>query len=357
METPKDESLLREPWPAVDEDPVTGLPNFFSLLSDLPEIVRNSSGVVMALDIQRLGSINAQFGTETGDQVIVGFAEGLRETIAHLGLTNARAYRLGGDEFCVVIPGWQEGTDAFSECLEKRMRAVSSQGCLPSATFTLATVRFSHGSKVSDVLVNLWSRLEGSKRRLKRGRSEQVQIITQHLVRAIQETVELLKAARKLAYTDDISGLPNHRAAKYVIRECMEKCRERGTPLSLLFVDGDNLRQYNDNLGYTSGNEMIRQLGALLASETSPGDLVSRWLSGDEFMIVLLGSSKEAATSKAKSICRAVQEKTKSWTYPITVSIGIATYPDDARDLESLLRKVEEANARAKKAGKNCVSF
>ena len=120
-------------------------------------------------------------------------------------------------------------------------------------------------------------------------------------------------------------------------------------------MDGDNLRQYNDELGYKAGNEMIRRLGASISGAAAPEDTVTRWLSGDEFMISLPGTDRKRAVEKANSICAAVKKKSARWPFPVTVSIGVVTCPEDGFDIELLLAKVEKANNSAKKMGKNQV--
>ena len=117
-----------------------------------------------------------------------------------------------------------------------------------------------------------------------------------------------------------------------------------------------DLKKYNDTLGYEAGNDMIRKLGSVLSGRTRPGELVARWLSGDEFMIVLPGYTKIHAIEKASSICADVKTESAHWALPITVSIGVATYPDDARDMLSLVSRAEDANAKAKSNGKDGVS-
>jgi len=348
------QDIAREPWPPIDEDPMTGLPNFFGLLSEFPRIIAETSGVALILDIRNLESFNGKYGMSAGDGLIVSFSRLVQDALAHVDLRDARVYRVGGDEFCVVIPHREAPPEGFLRCLARGVPG-SPETIYPAfPQSTSVFVRYVQGeSDVADILVELWSRVREKKTSRREGRRDLTRTIAKSLVRRILETMDLLRATHRLAYTDDISGLPNHRAARYVINQGLEKCSKSGESLSLLFVDGDNLRQYNDTVGYDSGNEMIRRLGALLSSETSPGDLVARWLSGDEFMIVLANCGKKEAVRKAREICKIVQDESEKWIYPVTVSIGVASYPDDAKDADTLIKRVEEANLWAKKSGKN----
>ncbi len=170
----------------------------------------------------------------------------------------------------------------------------------------------------------------------------------------IAESYLLLEHAQSLALSDDISGLPNHRAAQTVLGEKINKSLKEQAPFSILFVDGDNLRQYN-NISYQKGNSMIRKLGEILASQLRRGDFLARWFSGDEFLIVLPGADRQKALHVGERLRLLVEKTTKDWLFPITISVGVASFPEDGKTLEALLRKAEEANALAKKCGKNQV--
>lgn len=174
------------------------------------------------------------------------------------------------------------------------------------------------------------------------------------LVPHIAESYLLLERAQDLALSDDVSGLPNHRAAQTVLGEKFSTSIKKRAPFSILFIDGDNLRQYND-ISYQKGNSMIRKLGKILASQLRRGDFLARWFSGDEFLIVLPGTDRREALQVGERLRLLVEETTKDWLFPITISVGIASFPEDGSDLEALLRKAEEANACAKKRGKNRV--
>lgn len=347
-------------WPPIDEDPLTGLPNLFALLQDLPYRISKESGLAVLVDVRNMGDLNRRYGREKGDQVIVTFSREIVDALERAGLRDAQVYRTAGDEFCIVAPSSEIPSDTIFKAISNSTYStqINAFGSTSSSDFTVTVVSVPYLKGTSDsheVLANLWVKMHEKRFSRKEKSRANVQIVARSLVRRIQETVGLLRETHRLAYTDDISGLPNHRAARYVIEQSIEKCKKSDKPLSLLFIDGDNLRQYNDYLGYNAGNEMIRRLGAVLSSATSPGDLVARWLSGDEFMIVLKDCPREKAAAKALDLCRTVRSQTAHWQYPITISIGVASYPDDALDADTLIKKVEDANQKAKKQGKDRV--
>ena len=127
-------------------------------------------------------------------------------------------------------------------------------------------------------------------------------------------------------------------------------------PFSILLVDGDRLKEYNSTLGYQAGNEMIRDLGGAIVRAVRDGDFVGRWLMGDEFLVVLRRTSRKIAYGVAERIRRTVMESSKKWPLPITVSIGVASCPEDGRTSETLVEAAEKANAAAKLGGRNRVA-
>jgi diguanylate cyclase (GGDEF)-like protein len=123
---------------------------------------------------------------------------------------------------------------------------------------------------------------------------------------------------------------------------------------SLLFIDGDDLKRYN-KVSYETGNDMIKRLSGIIVETLRNEDKIFRWLSGDEFLIVLKETNEVKAIRIAERIRQAVEEQTKTWIYPVTISIGISSYPKDGCCITELIDKAEKANGFAKDAGKNRV--
>lgn len=336
-----------EPWPPVDTDAATGLPNFLSFISDLEGIVKENTGIAVGVRAAAPAPGRRTGGTEL-DDLATQVLPYMQATAHTLGIKDARIYRLTQGSLCAILPCSVEQGRKFAGSLSENLadeRALSGLVC------GIAPLPCSPVS-VREALLAICSRaFPGSG-----GASPcSAEHVIDLLVTYFEEMAGALAETRKLAYTDDVSGLPNQRAARFVIEGYLAKHQEDSTELSLLFVDGDNLRQYNDELGYGPGNDMIKRLGDILCRSTAPGELVTRWLSGDEFMVILPKVGKQAAFERAKGICTRVKQQTSDWIYPVTVSIGIATFPDDGPDWKTLQSKVEEANAQAKRMGKNRV--
>lgn len=333
-------------WPTIGEDPMTGLPNLLAFIGDMQGPSSIDRLAVAGFDVKSLGAINSEFGREEGDRILMEVADSIVMATAALNIEGSRVYRLGGDEFCAVLPGLSHA-DSLIEALRVR-------GALAKVRHAVVTASCRE-KDLEEVFLEIWPLLIDSLQSQAGVRGAQMKRLTRLLVDRVRETVEMLKVSQRLAYTDDISGLPNQRAARHLIREHLSKHGSKENPLGLLFADGDNLKVYNENLGYAAGNEMIRRLGNAISSATAPGELVARWLSGDEFMIIIPDCGKKDALDKAAAICRAVESQSAHWAYPVTISIGVASSPEDGTDMEALISKAEEANARAKRLGKNRV--
>ncbi len=119
-------------------------------------------------------------------------------------------------------------------------------------------------------------------------------------------------------------------------------------------IDGDNIRIYN-SVNYAAGDEMIRAMSALFKEHLRLNDFIARWRSGDEFLAILPDTPLEGAVRIAERFRLAVKSTSKSWRFPVTISIGVASYPTSGEDIDSLIDKVESANKRAKDQGKDQV--
>jgi diguanylate cyclase (GGDEF)-like protein len=124
-------------------------------------------------------------------------------------------------------------------------------------------------------------------------------------------------------------------------------------------VDIDEFRHYNQSQGHEKGDEVLRQLGGVLREAVREEDLVGRW-GGEEFAIVYRGAAKETALRLADEL----RQKVAAHRFPdgiyqpggaLTVSCGVAAFPEDSRKAENLVRCAEAAMSEAKRKGRNAV--
>ena len=157
------------------------------------------------------------------------------------------------------------------------------------------------------------------------------------------------------AYHDVLTMLPNRKLFMDRLRQNLTHARRAGTTLAVMFIDLDNFKTVNDTLGHTAGDEVLLEMAKRLCSCVRADDTVAR-LGGDEFSMVLSELRRpEDAGRVAEKIISAVQRPMSISGVPIEVSasIGIALYPADGIDAESLLRNADSAMYRAKEAGRN----
>jgi diguanylate cyclase (GGDEF)-like protein len=164
-----------------------------------------------------------------------------------------------------------------------------------------------------------------------------------------------LDATQQIAYLDPITQLPNSLAAEIEMKRALEQSRLANDVFSILFIDGDNLRFYNE-ISYSAGDNMLRRLSNVLANHLRPGDLLARWHVGDEFLVVLPATDTEKALFVAERLRYAVAAESKLWEIPVTISIGVSTFPQHGNTQDELLSAVEKALKLSKEKGKNQVT-
>lgn len=178
------------------------------------------------------------------------------------------------------------------------------------------------------------------------------------------ERIEALKRSeelKKASMTDYLTGLLNRAAFDRRLAEEVERAQRYpfASPLSLLVVDIDDFKKVNDALGLFTGDDCIRACARTLEEGTRTIDSVYR-RGGEEFTVILPHTSREAALTLAERLCRQVAllqvvSKHTPNAVSFTVSMGLATYPDDADSEDALFQRANQALHAAKEGGKNQV--
>jgi len=163
---------------------------------------------------------------------------------------------------------------------------------------------------------------------------------------------------RDLAYFDSLTGLANRTLLKDRVRHDITQARRRRSSLSLLFIDLDHFKQINDSLGHQTGDQVLIQVSQRLQQLIREQDTVSR-LGGDEFVAVLPDTDADGASYVARHLLQELALPYQIGTHELTVtpSIGIAVYPADGGDFDTLYRCADTAMYRAKQEGRNGYSF
>jgi len=182
--------------------------------------------------------------------------------------------------------------------------------------------------------------------------------VASELVVAVENS-RLYKLTKRLAITDELTSLFNYRHLQHRLDEEMGRARRYGKHLSLLMIDVDDFKHFNDSHGHLAGDTALAELAAVLRQSVRGVDLVARY-GGEEFSAVLPETDAAGAYSVAEKIREAIAlhafvDSDGVRCCQLTVSIGLATYPSHASDKESLLREADDALYAAKNGGKNRV--
>lgn len=200
----------------------------------------------------------------------------------------------------------------------------------------------------------------------------QVQDSERRLEHVVDERTKQLREANaeleKLALRDGLTGLYNHRFFQDAMTQEMSRAARYGNPLSLVFVDVDHFKNYNDICGHPMGDTLLKELGRLLtATQDAPefrfrgraSDIVSRY-GGEEFCIILPMTERAGAVIRAERVREMIaqhpfERREVQPSGVISVSIGVASYPKDALDKSGLIKAADDAMLAAKRAGRNRV--
>ncbi len=185
--------------------------------------------------------------------------------------------------------------------------------------------------------------------------------ILSNIISIAVSNASLYNEIKQLSYTDGMTGLHNFRYFSLRLNEEMIRHKRMKTELSLMILDVDNFKNYNDTLGHPAGDEVLRKIAQILKQTARENDIVARY-GGEEFAIILPGTDKRGAGVVAERIREAVET-----TYfeheeiqpqgKVTISIGVASTPEDATSAEELTQKADAALYYAKRHGRNRVKL
>ncbi|MDI7246810.1 MAG: diguanylate cyclase [Bacillota bacterium] len=234
----------------------------------------------------------------------------------------------------------QSYTQRFEEDHVRIMSTIGTQ-----AAIAIENARLYRGLKAKNEL------LQKSEAELKR--------VNARLDRQLAEVTRLHRVAERLAITDSVTGLFNHRHFQERLAEELARCERYGRYLSLLMVDIDDFKQYNDLLGHPAGDAALKAVARLLTRSVRSTDIVARY-GGEEFVVTLL----EAQKAHALRVAEKIRARIEAYPFPheeqipsgrVTVTVGVATYPADARTKKDLIYLADMACYRGKREGRNRV--
>jgi diguanylate cyclase (GGDEF)-like protein len=173
------------------------------------------------------------------------------------------------------------------------------------------------------------------------------------------ENALMVQQIREMSIRDGLTGLYNHRYFQEKLNEEMVKAGRYNKDLSLLLLDVDHFKKFNDTYGHQEGDKVLRIVSEVVQSTVrTKVDTACRY-GGEEFAVILPESDvnvgKDLAERIRKNIASYIFENTGKNVYHVTVSIGLACYPFDGDDPKKLIHSSDQALYAAKSAGRNCV--
>ncbi len=175
----------------------------------------------------------------------------------------------------------------------------------------------------------------------------------------MEELRYLFIRAEKEAITDPLTNLFNYRYFVQQLQREINRSRRHSSRFSLIMIDIDHFKQYNDTFGHQAGDIVLRRISRLMLHNTRSSDVVARY-GGEEFMIICPELDKDGAKKMAEKLRQIVEnskfplaEKTPEGL--LSISLGVATFPDDSDTAFSLIKKTDQALYKAKAAGRNQV--
>lgn len=185
-----------------------------------------------------------------------------------------------------------------------------------------------------------------------------LQAVASELVVAVENS-QLYKLTKRLSITDELTGLYNYRYLQQRLDDEIERARRYGRSLSLLMIDADDFKRFNDTYGHIAGDEALAEMSQVFRSAVREIDIVCRY-GGEEFSVILPETDAEGAFVVAEKIREAVAahsfaDADARRVVSLTVSIGLATFPSGAGDQETLLRLADDALYSAKNTGRDRV--
>lgn len=175
----------------------------------------------------------------------------------------------------------------------------------------------------------------------------------------VKVRITMEEEIRKLALIDHLTGLPNRRLFNDRLRKSIIKSERDGSFLAILFLDLDLFKMINDTFGHTRGDDLLKLVASRLTNVISKSDTVAR-VGGDEFLILLNNLiNEDSVKNTVELILNSIRQPfsfDNQETF-VTTSIGIAMFPQDGKDVETLIKNADIAMYKAKEEGKNKYQF
>ena len=244
----------------------------------------------------------------------------------------------------ILLDAVMPGIDGFSTCEEMR--------------------KLPHGADIPILIVTGLDNEEAITRAFEAGATDYItkpihfSVLKQRVTRLIKAS-KTEKHVRKLAYHDSLTGLPNRSSLMQHLRVVVNRASLENSRAAVLFLDLDRFKDINDTMGHDTGDLLLKAVADRIRRCVREQDFIAR-LGGDEFTVVLENISDEQSVSAiAEKICHSLSQPFGflQQTMFVTTSIGISIFPDDGKDVTTLLKHADTAMFGAKEQGNGCCFY
>jgi two-component system cell cycle response regulator len=293
---------------------------------------------VCEFDLAAIATYDARRGSHTIRSVVGEVAEHLLGTthkdpssIASMAAKNKLALPAGGE--------WRErDVPVFSHPM--RIKDYESLLVLPLLVKDEVIGTFTVGAKRAGAFPS--------------DRREMLGVIANQVAISMQNA-RMYEVVEEQATTDGLTGLVNHRTFQERFSSMLGRAERRSFAVSMLLTDIDHFKKVNDTYGHPTGDEVLRRVAVILKASARKIDIVARY-GGEEFAIVLEGTDRAGALQLAERIRQEVAQQSfasPQGAFQVTLSIGVAGYPDDARDKADIISRADQSLYAAKHGGRN----
>lgn len=260
-----------------------------------------------------------------------------------------------------IIMGKMSGLDLLKEVRiiqpETLVVVMTSHASLETATSALRAGAYDFLIKPFDDLsmISAVTNRAIEKIRLQR----QNQTLVERLQRNTEELEVLNQSLQDMVNHDGLTGLFNHRYLVSALETELARSRRHGRTFTLLFIDVDHFKHYNDTHGHLAGDEVLRSLGKILKEANRSTSVCARY-GGEEFVVLIPESNRDGGFIVAERL----RSRVEKHPFPgreaqplgqVTVSLGLSCYPDDGTDTRQLVAIADQRLYEAKQAGRNRV--
>jgi len=184
--------------------------------------------------------------------------------------------------------------------------------------------------------------------------------VAEHLAVALENT-RMFEQTKHMAITDGLTGLYNKRFFLDTIKSEIERSKRHDENLSFFMMDIDNFKNYNDTNGHQAGDDLLKEMASLIQSLIRKIDIAFRY-GGEELVVILTETDKAGAMILAEKLVKTISKhpfmhREKQPLGCVSVSMGLATFPEDAKDADDLICRADKALYVAKNSGKNRVEI